>query len=99
MRERTYAPIGVTIGALALLAGCATSKIAYKPMAAAPAASLGTVALKVIDQRPTDKGGQEKNQVGQVRGKYGIPSGVKDANADVATRTVADATTDALRQA
>src|SRR5213594_2562780 len=99
MREPMHVRSGLAIAALLLLGGCATTRIAYKPMAGTPGAAKGTVALKVVDQRPADKGGQEKNQVGQVRGKYGIPSAVKDASTEVATRTVADATTDALRQA
>jgi hypothetical protein len=68
-------------------------------MAGSAPAPVGSVALQVVDERPADKGGEDKNQVGQVRGSYGIPSAVKDASPDVATRTVSEATTDALRQA
>ena len=82
-----------------LLAGCGTTKIAYKPKASAPPAASANVALKVVDQRAADKGGSSKIQVGQIRGSYGIPSAVKDADAEVATKTVTDATTDALHQA
>lgn len=92
----------LTLGAIAgliFIAGCATTSIKYKPLAAAaPSASTG-LSLKVVDQRPADKGGQDKTQVGQIRGSYGIPSGVNDGSADVAPRTVTEATTDALKQA
>lgn len=91
--------LGTVALAAALLAGCGASKIAYKPMAGSPAAATGAVALKVVDARPADKGGTDKAVVGQVRGSYGIPSSVKDSAPDVATRTVGEATTDALRQA
>ncbi|MGH3054487.1 MAG: hypothetical protein ACRDL7_05860, partial [Gaiellaceae bacterium] len=73
--------------------------IKYKPLAAAAPAPAASVGLKVVDQRPADKGGQDKTQVGQIRGSYGIPSGVNDGSADVAPTTVTDATTDALHQA
>jgi hypothetical protein len=49
-----------------------------------------TVAVRVVDERPADKGGQDKTQVGQVRGS-GIPSSVNDADSNVATRTVTEA--------
>ncbi|HVN83604.1 MAG TPA: hypothetical protein VMW17_02045 [Candidatus Binatia bacterium] len=84
---------------LALLAGCGTTKIAYKPKATGAVAATANVALKVIDERPADKGGSSKTQVGQIRGSYGIPTSVKDADPEVATKSVVDATTDALRQA
>ena len=85
--------------AFVVLAGCGTTKIAYKPKATAGAPTSAQVALKVVDERPADKGGSSKVQVGQIRGSYGIPSAVKDSNVDVATQSVGDATTDALRQA
>jgi hypothetical protein len=84
---------------LALLAGCGATHIAYKPMAGSAPSAKASVALQVVDERPADKGGTDKMQVGQVRGSYGIPSSVKDASADAATKSVTDATTDALRQA
>lgn len=97
--DRLVGKLGAVCLAAALLAGCGASKIAYKPMAGSPGAASGAVTLQVVDARPADKGGTDKAVVGQVRGSYGIPSSVKDSAPDVATRTVGDATTDALRQA
>jgi len=91
--------LGLLAAALTFAAGCATTAIKYKPLAAAAPPAAANLSLKVVDQRPADKGGQDKAQVGQIRGSYGIPSGVKDSSADVATETVAAATTDALKQA
>src|SRR5436309_8070533 len=99
MKRHDLMRTSVLAVAVLLLAGCGTTKISYKPMAASAPAPAASVTLRVVDERPSDKGGQEKTQVGQVRGSYGIPSSVKDSSADVAPRTVADATTDALRQA
>lgn len=87
------------VGAVLLVAGCGATKIAYKPMDGAAPAAAKSVALQVVDERPADKGGTEKAQVGQVRGSYGIPSAVKDSSPTVATTTVTDAVTDALKQA
>jgi len=88
----------VALVAVLLLAGCAT-KIAYKPMEGSAPPATGSVALKVVDDRPADHGGSDKAQVGVVRGSYGIPSSVKDSNPTVVVTTVTDATTDALKQA
>ena len=99
MRTESARTTGLTLAAALLLAGCGATKIAYKPMAAGAPAAKAAVVLKVVDERPADKGGSEKSQVGQVRGSYGIPSSVKDSTTDVATRTVTEATTDALKQA
>jgi len=99
MKIRIVAPAAALALAFVALAGCGATKIAYKPMAGGAPAEKETVALKVVDERPADKGGTEKVQVGQVRGSYGIPSAVKDSAPDVAPRTVAEATTDALKQA
>ncbi|MBI1817501.1 MAG: hypothetical protein HYR72_21205 [Deltaproteobacteria bacterium] len=100
MKKHTHV---ITLGALAVglvfLAGCGTTKIAYKPKATSAPAATASVALKVVDERPADKGGSTKDQVGQIRGSYGIPSSVKDSSPDVATVAVSDATIDALRQA
>lgn len=98
MQQKTFATAGLLLGLL-MTAGCATTTITYKTKSAAAPAAVANVVVKVVDERPADKGGQDKNQVGQVRGSYGIPSAVKDGAADVAPRTVLDATTDALRQA
>jgi len=89
---------GVWLAALFALGGCATN-IAYKPMTAAAPAAAGTVALAVKDARPADKGGSEKSQVGVIRGSYGIPTSLKDGDPAVVTRTVTEATSDALRHA
>lgn len=96
--KRTYVSLAA-LTALVWLAGCGATKIAYKPLPGSPPAAAHSVALKVVDERPADKGGSEKAQVGQVRGSYGIPSAVKDSSPDVAPRTVGEATTDALKQA
>lgn len=90
----------VILAAVALtLAGCGATKITYTPMPGSPPPPAAKVALDVVDERPAGKGGSEKSQVGQIRGSYGIPSAVKDSTADVAPRTVAEATRDALGQA
>lgn len=96
--KRVVAPLCLALGVV-LLAGCGTTKIAYKPMATPAPPAAAHVTVKVVDERPADKGGSSKVQVGQIRGSYGIPSAVKDGDTEVATKTVADATNDALRQA
>jgi hypothetical protein len=97
--RKTSLAIGAPIAALVLLAGCGATKIAYTPLPGTPPASSASVALKVVDDRPGDKGGTNKALVGQVRGSYGIPADVTDSTPDVASRTVTEATTDALKQA
>lgn len=99
MKKSLGLSTGVVVVAALLVAGCGASKIAYTPLPGSAPAATASVALKVVDERPADKGGTDKNQVGQIRGSYGIPSSVKDATMDVAPRTVTDATTDALKQA
>ncbi len=94
-----FAGVGIGVMATVLLAGCATSKIAYKPSGVAAPAAAKSVALTVVDARPADKGGSDKAQVGQVRGQYGIPGAVKDSNIAVVQKTVTEATEDSLRQA
>ena len=69
-----------TLAGLVLLAGCAKTAIKYKPLTAAAPAAAANLSLKVVDQRPADKGGQDKTQVGQIRGSYGIPAGVNDGS-------------------
>jgi hypothetical protein len=88
----------VVIGAL-LSAGCSAMQIQYVPLTTPSPAAKANVAVKVVDARAPDHGGENKKQVGQVRGSFGIPSGVEDEKEDVAPRTVQDATTDALRHA
>jgi hypothetical protein len=85
------------LGSLALLASCSTS-IAYKPIGGTAPAPAQTLVLQVVDQRPADQGGSERNVVGKVRGSYGIPASVTDANANVVLDTVSQATADALAQ-
>lgn len=97
MTKRFGIMAAAALGATLVIGGCGATKIAYKPMGGAPAAS-ATLALKIVNERPADKGGQT-NQVGQVRGSYGIPAAVKDSSPEVVTQTVTDATTDALAQA
>ncbi|MBI3781936.1 MAG: hypothetical protein HY270_00895 [Deltaproteobacteria bacterium] len=84
---------------LMVLAGCGTTNISYKPMAAANVATKVSVGLRIVDERPADKGGTQKNFIGQVRSSYGIPRALKDANVVVATSTVGAMTVDALQQA
>ena len=99
MRVTNWIGSAAALTAMLLLAGCGATKIAYKPMDGSAPAAAKSVALQVTDERPADKGGSEKAQVGQVRGSYGIPSAVKDSSPTVATTTVTDAVTDALKQA
>lgn len=98
MTKRLILPAALAALAALVLGGCGATKITYTPLAGTPPAASATVALRVIDERPADKGGTT-SQVGQVRGSYGIPSAVKDSTTDVTTRTVTEATTDALAQA
>lgn len=83
---------------LTLVAGC-TSAIAYTPPCGKPPAPTKTIVLRIVDERPADKGGNDKTLVGQVRGSYGIPSSVTDTNPNVVIDTVSQATADALAQA
>lgn len=80
--------------------GCAKLHVAYSP-ANAPAAPATGVAVKVqiADARPADNGGSEPENVGQIRSGVGIPSDLSDSDPQVVTRTVHEATTDALKHA
>ncbi len=89
---------GVLAAAISLLAGCGVSHIAYKPMAAAAPPASSSLGLKVVNSRSADAGGTTAT-VGQVRGSYGIPQKVDDADAGVFAKSVGDASTDALKQA
>jgi hypothetical protein len=90
---------GLLLTIAVMVAGCGATKIAYTPLPGSPPASSASVALKVVDERPGEKGGANQALVGQVRGSYGIPADVTDSTPDVAARTVTEATTDALKQA
>src|SRR5437763_446889 len=65
MRKLGSACIGLLLSLSAW--GCATN-IAYKPIASAAPAATSSVGLAVRDERPVDKGGADKSQVGVVRG-------------------------------
>jgi hypothetical protein len=79
---------------------CGSLHVAYAPSSAAAAPATGTaVKLKVVDARPADQGGEDKAVVGQVRSGVGIPNAMKDSDPNAVTRTVTEATSDALRQA
>jgi len=87
----------MVLGAVLYASGCGGFAIHYKPVAAsAPAPVKGNVTLKIVDARPADHGGDVHTHVGNVRGGLGIPQRINDQNADVAPRTVKEATVDAL---
>lgn len=95
-------PTFLLLGALLLstATGCAKLHVTYAPSSAAAAASTGlAVQVKVADTRPADNGGSDKKVVGQVRNTVGIPNDLSDADPTVVTRTVTEATTDALKHA
>jgi hypothetical protein len=83
---------------LALASGCAGLQVKYKPSEAAAPPASGAVAVQVVDGRSAERQ-QNKAEVGQVRGGFGIPQGLKDSDANVVARTVTEATGDALRLA
>ena len=97
MHSRHLGPLGMIVaGAVLYASGCGFA-IKYRPDPASPVAPVkGNLTLKVVDARPAEHGGDVKNLVGNVRGAFGIPQRVNDANTDVAPRTVGEATTDAL---
>ena len=79
---------------------CGSLHVAYAPSSAAASPANGSsVNVKVVDARPADHGGEEKAIVGQVRSGVGIPSAMKDSDPNAVTRTVTEATNDALRLA
>ncbi len=83
-----------------LSAGCVAgvvTEVQYRPIETPPPAPRATVRLEVVDSREAKLGGQEKDLVGQVRGTYGNPFGLREA-APVA-QIVAAATSDALSHA
>jgi hypothetical protein len=79
-------------------AGCAGMRIKYQPSTAAAPAPSSALAVQVVDNRPPDKL-QTKNEVAQVRSGFGIPQGLKDGDPLVVTRTITEATADALKLA
>lgn len=81
-----------------LLTGC-TSSITYEPPCGKRPAPAKTIVLRIVDERPAEKGGSDKRIVGQVRGSYGIPSSVGDSNPNVVVDSVSQSTADALAQA
>lgn len=95
--ENMRKTIQVILGVAALAASGCSSSLAYKPMADVAPATTSKVALQVKDARPADKGGSEPGRVGTVRGSYGIPAAMTDADPNVVNRTITEATTDALR--
>ena len=96
--KRSYWITLTTLLAGTLTSGCGVTHIAYQPMAGTPPAAAATLGLKVVNARPAEAGGTTAT-VGQIRGTYGIPSGVDDADVQAPTKSVAAATTDALKQA
>lgn len=79
---------------------CQKLQVTYTPSSAAAAPASGAdLALKVVDARPADHGGSEKQVVGQTRGDYGIPYALKDEDPEVAPKTVTEMTKDAMRRA
>ena len=97
MQSRHLGWLGtMVVGALLCASGCGFA-IKYKPdPASAATPKKAAVTLKVVDARPPEHGGDIKNHVGNVRGSFGIPSRVNDADVNVAPRTVGEATMDAL---
>jgi hypothetical protein len=83
---------------LTLLAGC-TSSIAYTPLCDEPPPPIKTIVLRIVDGRPAEKGGSDKQTVGQVLGSYGIPYSVTDANPNIVVESVSQSTADALAHA
>ena len=80
--------------------GCMKLQVTYTPSSGAAAPASGAdLAVKVVDARPADHGGSEKNVVGQTRGDYGIPYALKDEDQEVAPKTVTAMTQDAMRRA
>ena len=86
--------------ALGAVIGCRHSRLAiqYQPATPVAVAYVSNVALRIVDARAADRGGIEKARVGTFRNNWGVPAGVFDEFPDVAPRTVADATADALRR-
>jgi hypothetical protein len=87
--------------ALLGLSACSfQSDLAYTPLKGQQAQSpTAMVAVTVIDKRPADKGGDDKSEIGRVRGGFGNPFPVYESSQHEVTRLVTEATTDALRVA
>ena len=68
----------------------------YTSISAASSPPTRTIALKVVDDREPKLGGLEKNLVGQARGGYGNPFGVRENRTDTVANLVRAATVDAL---
>lgn len=86
------------IGSLFLVSCLAgvTPNARYAPISGSAPAPKRTVALRVIDDREPKLGGLEKNLVGQARGGYGNPFGVRESSTDSVSKLIKAATTDAL---
>jgi hypothetical protein len=97
-RQTTTVPL---IGLLlACIAGCSfDAKIAYRPMPARPERPAAVIKLVVEDQREPSRGGNNKADVGVIRGGYGNPFGVHESGPERVAQLVKEATTDALQQA
>jgi|GEM_PF-2918488 len=98
MRLHNLTVLGVLLLGLAFGSGCSGLEIKYKPTTPVDAVTKTSIALRVDDARPMDRGRETGTRVGTVRGSFGIPEHMEDKNADVAPHTVTDATADALRR-
>jgi len=65
---------------------------------AAPPAEHAGVSLQVFDRRPPDRGGDDHRRIGWARGDFGIPKHARVRDGDAVTRSVWNATADALAQ-
>jgi hypothetical protein len=96
--KREAALLLCVAGSLSLVSCVAgiTPNAQYAPISGSAPAPKRTVALKVIDDREPKMGGREKNLVGQARGGYGNPFGVRESRTDTVSNLIKAATVDAL---
>jgi hypothetical protein len=97
MRQTTFR-LAALLG-IACVAGCSfTTQLHYDPIVTDPETPEVAVALTVVDARQPNYGGNEKTEIGTVRGGFGNPFPVYDSDAQKVTLLMQAATADALAE-
>jgi hypothetical protein len=100
-RVRSISTEGLVAAGVALLAiGCShTVNLTYEPVAGFANTAVTMVDLTVVDNRPPGYGGDDKTDVGRLRGSFGEPVPLYENGPDRVRQLVQQATADALMQA
>ena len=90
----------VALVSFGLVTGCSRQiELSYQPIVRGVEDPNTTLSLTVVDARAPGEGGDDKTEVGRVRGGYGSPFPVYETSPQRVAQIVRDATADALSHA